>query len=160
MSVPAQILILCGVAVPVVAVALWFAFRRRESPEALERRRRQMLHNDGRIGEAQVTGAGENEIFYEYVIQGVHYSASQDVTSLRDRLPEDLERLIGSAGMKYSIKNPVQSMLICEEWSGLRNPAQNAAAGSADVDLIGHQPKNAAMSQSSVQQRVKRQAAG
>ena len=160
MPVQTQILILCSVAAVIVVAALWLIFRRRETPEARERRRRQTLHATGRIGEAMVTGASENEIYYEYTIRGVQYSTCQDVSALRDRLPEDLGLLAGSAGMKYSTKNPVHSMLICEEWSGLRTPGRVVEIGvSADVNPVGHHPQDAALSEGPVEQRVKRQAA-
>jgi hypothetical protein len=55
-------------------------------------------------------------------VRGVQYTASQDVESLRERLPSDPERLIGVANLKYASNNPANSILICEEWSGLRAP--------------------------------------
>ena len=155
-----QLLILGAAATVVILGALWFIFRRRETPDARERRRRQTLHTTGRIGEAMVTGAGENEIYYEYTIRGVQYSTAQDVSALREGLPQDLGLLVGSAGMKYSTKNPVHSMLVCEEWSGLRTPGRVVEmSASADIDAVGHHPQDAAPSESPVEQRVKRQAA-
>ena len=56
----------------------------------------------------------------------MQYTASQDIGTLRDRLPAEPERLIGVASLKYSPNNPANSILICEDWSGLRAPSQAA----------------------------------
>ena len=45
--------------------------------------------------------------------------------SLRHLLPAEPHPLLGNAGLKYSTRNPANSILICEEWSGLRAPARN-----------------------------------
>jgi hypothetical protein len=74
----------------------------------------------GRLGDALITEATESVIYYTYSIRGVQYTASQDVTALREKLPAEPERLIGVASLKYAPKNPANSILICEEWSGLR----------------------------------------
>jgi len=50
----------------------------------------------------------------------VEYNASQDIAALRDLLPAEPGRLVGMANLKYSPKNPANSILICEDWSGLR----------------------------------------
>lgn len=99
----------------------------------------------------EVTG---DALYYSYSVGGVQYEASQDITALRDLLPAEPERLIGWSGMKYAPNNPANSILICEEWSGLRTPA----ARSADRDGIGHEGQNAALAQGPVQQGVDRQA--
>ena len=65
----------------------------------------------GRLGDALVTEAEENLLYYSYSIRGVQYTASQDVSSLRDRLPEDLGRVVGPATMKYTPANPANSIL-------------------------------------------------
>jgi hypothetical protein len=108
------------IAAALVATAVWLAVRRRETPESLERKRLAALRASGRLGDALVTDVNENELFYTYTMRGIQYSTSQNVSLFRDRLPENLEVLIGSQGMKYSTKNPTDSMLICQEWSGLR----------------------------------------
>lgn len=134
-----QIAILCALAVAVLcALAVWVIRRRALTPEKREQRRRLALHETGRIGDALVTEASEDALFYSYTIRGVQYTASQDVTSLRVMLPTDMERLIGPAGMKYSTSNPANSILICEEWIGLR-------AALAHENPVRHQTHNAAL---------------
>ena|ERR1041385_2269582 len=98
----------------------------RANPEKRERKRRLDLHQHGRLGDALITEATESMLYYSYSVRGVQYEASQDISTLRELLPIEPERLIGAAGLKYSSKNPANSILICEEWSGLRAPSRAA----------------------------------
>jgi hypothetical protein len=50
----------------------------------------------------------------------VDYSACQDVSALTDRIGQDPASMIGSVYVKYHAKNPYNSIVVCEEWSGLR----------------------------------------
>jgi hypothetical protein len=122
MSATAQIAALSGLAVALVMLAITIAFRVHGTPEKRERRRRLTVHRLGRLGDAMITEADETTLYYSYSIRGVQYEASQDVSTLRDRLGAEPDRLIGLASLKYSPKNPANSILICEEWSGLRVP--------------------------------------
>lgn len=83
-------------------------------------RRRLSVNLHGRLGDATITEVQDNTIFYSYSVRGVTYTASQDITQLRPQIPNDLERLIGPASLKYSPGNPANSIIVCEEWSGLR----------------------------------------
>jgi hypothetical protein len=98
----------------------------RANPEKRERKRRLELHLHGRLGDALITEATEKMLYYSYSVAGVQYEASQDVSGLRERLPAEPERLIGPASLKYAPRNPANSILICEEWSGLRVPSRAA----------------------------------
>lgn len=138
-----QIGLWCALATVVLGLTVWLIRRRAATPEKREQKRRLLLQATGRIGDALVTEATEETLYYTYTVRGVQYAASQDVTSLRSLLPAEPERLIGMAGMKYSTKNPANSMLLCEEWSGLRNVS--AVVSSADGNAVGHQPQNAAL---------------
>jgi hypothetical protein len=133
-----------------VAVAiLQRVFRKREDPEAEERRRRFQLNQVGRIVEGLVvelvetpaTAAPEVEqgmfsrhktapvadgagrlrrlIRYSYSISGVTYETAQDVTGLEERLC--LERLAAGqpASVKYDPSNPSNSILVADDWSGI-----------------------------------------
>jgi hypothetical protein len=64
-------------------------------------------------------------LFYSYEIRGVAYTTSQDASEFKHLLPPETSNLIGPTGMKYSSKNPANSILICEEWSGLRPAAHH-----------------------------------
>jgi len=66
-----------------------------------------------------ITEASEDLIHYQYELRGVAYFASQDVSGLRAWLPEEPARLIGAVSVKYDPRNPANSIVLCEEWSGL-----------------------------------------
>jgi hypothetical protein len=120
-----QLTALSGLAVALVALAAWIALQvKQRSPERRERKRRQQVNQRGRLGDAFITEATESTIYYTYSVHGVHYTASQDIVPLRDKLPAEPERLIGVVNMKYAVRNPANSILLCEEWSGLRVPAK------------------------------------
>jgi hypothetical protein len=95
-------------------------------PVKRERKRRLYVHLNGRLGDALITEANETVLYYSYSVRGVQYTASQEVATLRDRLPAEPERLIGPVSFKYWPKNPANSILLCEEWSGLRVPSRAA----------------------------------
>jgi hypothetical protein len=123
MSPAQKIAALAVLGAVLMAVGVWIALRVRQgSPEKRERRRRLFVHQNGRLGDALITEASEALLYYNYSIHGVEYSASQDISALRDRLPAEPGRLVGLANLKYAPKNPANSILICEEWSGLRVP--------------------------------------
>lgn len=103
---------------------------RRERPDAaeLERRRRLQVNRIGRLADGHIVelqnehegGAGAGPLlFYKYRVRGVEYQTAQDVGSLHGRL--DLQRLAAGlpAQVKYDPKNPTNSIVLCEEWSGL-----------------------------------------
>jgi hypothetical protein len=119
-----QLSALSGLAVALVALAVGIALQvKQHGPERRERKRRERLTQRGRLGDAFITEATETTIYYTYSLQGVHYTASQDISMLRDRLPAEPERLIGVVNMKYAVNNPANSILLGEEWNGLRVPA-------------------------------------
>ncbi len=120
MSPIAQIAALSGLAIGLIALAIYIGLRVKGNPEKRERKRRLNISRTGRLGDALITEYSESVIYYSYTVRGVQYTASQDVSSLRDRLPADPERLIGVANMKYATNNPANSILVCEDWSGLR----------------------------------------
>ena len=113
-------MVLVVVAAALMALGLIIIFRIRRTPKDKEMRRRLSVNLHGRLGDATITEVQDNTIFYSYSVGGVAYTASQDITQLRPRIPSDLERLIGPASLKYSPRNPANSIIVCEEWSGLR----------------------------------------
>jgi hypothetical protein len=130
MSAGAQIAILSGLAVALTALAVWIALRVHGTPEKRERRRRLAIHQQGRLAEALITEADDGTLYYSYSVGGVYYTASQDVSALGHLLPGDRNRLVGVSSLKYSPRNPANSILLCEEWSGLRvSVVARASAG-------------------------------
>jgi hypothetical protein len=94
--------------------------RIRRRPKDKEQRRRLMVNLHGRLGDATITEVRDDTVFYSYAVRGVSYTASQDISKLRSHIPTDPDRLVGPASLKYSPGNPANSIIICEEWSGLR----------------------------------------
>ncbi|HEY1756642.1 MAG TPA: hypothetical protein VGG72_14805 [Bryobacteraceae bacterium] len=116
-----QIALLGGVALALVALGAWIALRMaKANPERREKRRRLHVSRIGRLGDALIVEATDSLLYYTYSVHGVEYNASQDIAPLRNLLPAEPGRLIGVANLKYSPKNPANSILLCEEWSGLR----------------------------------------
>jgi len=78
-----------------------------------------MLVARGKMGDATLVEIRDDLIFFSYSVRGVAYTASQDVSALRDHLPRDFSDLIAVA-VKYLPQNPANSIVLAEEWSGLR----------------------------------------
>lgn len=134
-----QIAALAILAVALAALGIWIALRVKNNPEKRERQRRKLLGERGRFGDAVISEVGDGLIYYSYSVQGVHYAASQDVSTLTGYLPAHSDRLIGPSSIKYASNNPGNSILLCEEWSGLRVLARASEAELLGDDAIGHQ---------------------
>jgi hypothetical protein len=89
----------------------------RITPEERERRRRAWLAGIGKLGDARLMEIQETLVFYSYDVRGVEYAASQDVSKLAERVPQDVSH---AASVKYDPRNPANSIVVAEEWSGLR----------------------------------------
>jgi hypothetical protein len=95
----------------------------RVTPEQRERRRRSELTVRGKMGDATLTEVREDLLLYSYGVRGAIYTASQDVSALREHVPRDLSVALGPVVVKYDPKNPANSIVLSEEWSGLRGRA-------------------------------------
>jgi hypothetical protein len=110
------------------AVAIWLAvttirfFRKGVSAEELERQRRLLVNQRGRIGDGLISDIHDGTIYFSYSIHGVDYQATQSVASLGDLIPAEPQRIIGPVMLKYLPRNPANSIVVCETWSGLRKP--------------------------------------
>lgn len=125
----AQLILLAVAATAAALIAIRIVMSMiQRNPEKRERRRRVMLNTNGRLGDGFITDASDTVIYYSYSVHGVQYETSQDVSLLRDKLPEEPQRLIGYTNLKYAMNNPGNSILLCEEWSGLRAPVTLAAS--------------------------------
>jgi hypothetical protein len=130
------------------AAATYGLLRRRESPDELERKRRDFLVLQGRIIDATVIDIsdltpeesgrpnGMQLILYKYEAAGVVYECSQDVTMLRHIVNIYDCRLGFPASVRYDPHNPGNSLIVAEGWSGLRDTANS-------VPLHAHPPKAA-----------------
>jgi hypothetical protein len=127
-----QTLVIGAVSLPIVAGGIFVVLRMRRKPKDKEKLRRLEVNMSGRLGDATITDITDDAIFYEYSVGGLTYTASQDISQLREMIPADSHRLIGRpASLKYSTHNPANSILLCEEWSGLRVGPANQPSGLA-----------------------------
>jgi hypothetical protein len=135
-----------GAAIAAIAMIAYAFFRPAEEPEDAERRRRLHLNQIGRIAEGQVVELAEHPaepfddrkklfasrarplvdarprhlVTYSYAISGVTYHTAQDITGLEGQIR--FERLVAGqpASVKYDPSNPSDSILVADDWSGLR----------------------------------------
>ncbi len=115
-------------AVFVTALVLVVARRwRRKTPEEIERERRLDVNRRGRITHGEIINFVEPEpskpgprlIVYKYDVTGATYEASQDVSALPE-IAAVARRLAGrSTSVKYDPRLTTNSIVVCEEWSGL-----------------------------------------
>jgi hypothetical protein len=121
LNLPPVALGLAALGAVLLGLALWLLGRSRNTPAERERKRRLAVHGQGRVCNASVIDLRDDALHYRYSIAGVEYTASQDISNLRDLLPPDPSVLIGPATLKYLPRNPANSIVLCEEWSGLRS---------------------------------------
>lgn len=129
---------LVSAAAAVVAGATCFLgyrfWKRWNTPAERERRRRLLIHAKGRTTDGTVTDIPDGEsndpalIHYRYLVGGVEYSTAQDVSSLHEAIG-DPHQLLGGVTVKYVPGVPANSIVVCEEWSGLRHPSKMADPG-------------------------------
>lgn len=134
-------------------VAAYLTMRRRPSEEELERERRAQLVRAGRIIDGTImdiagTEHGEGArttdirfIRYKYEIGGVEYECSQDVTALRDRVKAEDLRLSFPCSVRYDVRRPENSIVVAENWSGLRMTARSVTMMQATPP---RKPRNSA----------------
>lgn len=113
------------------------AFRKQPSEEELEQLRRQELVQTGRIIDGTILDISEVDphesgrpngmqlILYKYEIAGVCYECSQEVTSLREYVNIYELRLGFPCSVRYDPHRPINSIVVAEGWSGLRETANS-----------------------------------
>ena len=118
-----------GVGIVVLGVLVWLFIRwRTPSAEEVERRRRERLAATGRICDGVIVDArsltGEDSVsptpevlVYSYRLAGVTYNCAQDVSRLAERVVG--YRLDQPIQIRYDPRNPGNSCLVSESWSGL-----------------------------------------
>jgi hypothetical protein len=113
----------------VLAAAAW-SRSRRKTPDQREHERRMRISEIGRItdgtvidvNEMQTNGSGELQLLiYHYDVAGVSYEASQDVSALRHMVDLHSCRSGLMTSIKYDPSNPGNSIVISENWTGLRH---------------------------------------
>jgi hypothetical protein len=133
-------------AIAALAMIAYAFFRPAVDPYEAERKRRLHLNQIGRIAEGQVVELIEHPpeskqarksffsksahplgdlgprhlVSYSYAISGVTYHTAQDITGLEGQIRFD--RLVAGqpASVKYDTSNPSDSIIVADDWSGLR----------------------------------------
>lgn len=96
---------------------LWL--RSRVPPEEIERRRRQRLSAIGKLGDATLIEVHDTYVVYTYDVRGVAYTASQDISHLKNLVPPEAGLATTPVLVKYDVRNPADSILLAENWNGL-----------------------------------------
>lgn len=133
-----------AIAFSVVAVAglsAYIYFNRKPDPEEVERLRRLFLAQQGRITDATLVDLGLEKhpdpnpipdhvpgaiieeappavLRYQYKVGGVGYESLQDVSLLADHVRHI--RVDLPIQVRYDPKNPGNSIVVAESWTGLR----------------------------------------
>lgn len=140
------LLALGGGSVLAIAMIVYAFARPKVDAEEAERKRRLHLNLIGRIAEGQVVELSEQPpepaeerrgllgsrarpltdarprhmVSYSYSISGVTYHTAQDVTGLESQVRFDRLMAGQQASVKYDPANPSDSILVADDWSGLR----------------------------------------
>lgn len=113
-----------GLAILIILIAAIFiarvALRKNPDPAELERARRLAIHREGKLGDGEIVEVELALITYSYNVAGMEYTASQDTSDLGSALPTNVMNMIGPVRIKFDPRNPANSIVLCEEWSGLR----------------------------------------
>jgi hypothetical protein len=114
---------------PSLRPVLWFIYRKRPTAEELERARRQMLVQSGRIVDGMLLDVREVEaedgrtltmLLFSYRNGGVNYECSQDITDMPGVVDLAQVRAGFPCSIRYQPGNPQNSLVVAEKWSGLR----------------------------------------
>lgn len=134
---PQVIGILAAVGLCIGGAVAWTSMRKKPSEEELERQRRQQLVKAGRIIDGTIMDISDVDpeesgrpdgmqlILYRYEISGVVYECSQDVTYLKDYVNIYNCRLSFPCSVRYDPRCPTNSLIVAENWSGLRDTANS-----------------------------------
>src|SRR5882724_12614737 len=88
------------VAILLMVLGAFVFLSARQTAAQRERRRRLMINRTGRMGDATISDVRDYVLYYSYVVRGVAYTTSQDMSDLKQLLPADSSVLIGPTGMK------------------------------------------------------------
>ena len=126
-----------GVLALLMGLALWLRKRRKSAAER-ERERRLAINQMGRITdgilvEAEAEIADEQTtsglLFYRYNARGLEYSAAQDISGLVHLTPPGICLPGVPIQVKYHPQRPSDSIILCEQWSGLPSGARRSVHG-------------------------------
>lgn len=135
--------------VAAIGFTAYMVTRKRPTAEEIERERRDMLAQIGRItdgtimdtmvgevnsadsaGPAEDTLTAPRIIVYNYRIAGVTYECAQDVTTLAEQVRGIRSDL--PIQVRYAPHNPGNSIVVADSWSGLRLMADHPHTVAAE----------------------------
>jgi len=131
------------VAVLLVAAVVWLVVvSSRPTAFEIERRRREELALKGRITDGVIldartltnqdsVSATPEVLVYSYSLAGLTYNCAQDVSSLPERVAGF--RIDQSVQVRYDPRNPGNSILVSESWSGLWIPQERPSLEKQDA---------------------------
>jgi hypothetical protein len=117
-------------------IVVYLAMRKRPTEDEIERERRLLLVQGGRIidgtlldiTDVEASESGRDHdmrlILYKYEVAGVVYECSQDITTLQDSIDQKKCRPGFPASIRYDTRRPENSIIVAEQWSGLRESAR------------------------------------
>ena len=118
-----------------LVVGLWLLLRKGPTADERERARRQFLSRSGRVVDGMLLDICEVEaaakfkngpgrtltmLLYNYRIGGVNYESSQDITDLLSLVDAAQVRAGFPCSARYQPGNPQNSIVVAEEWTGMR----------------------------------------
>lgn len=129
-SSPHLAVILMAAAAVVLFMALGIILlsrRRRKTPEELERLRRLAINRRGRVTYGQIVDMlepqpgrqGARLVVFKYEVASVKYEAAQDIHALPGVVVQVRQATGQMVRVKYMVDRPGDSIIACEEWSGL-----------------------------------------
>jgi len=116
--------------VGMTAGAVFYLRRKKPTEEELERARRKMLSQSGRLVDGMLLDIREmtlddgrplTMLEYKYRSAGVDYECSQDVTALLSVVDPSQVRAGFPCTVRYQPGNPQNSIVLAESWTGLRS---------------------------------------
>ncbi len=129
-------------------VVVWWGLTHRKSADEKERERRQYLAFHGRIIDGSVLDWSEQPnstdlgtLHYRYYIAGVSYECAQDISFLKGTASIDATSFGRPAFVRYDPKNPANSIILAETWSGLQQSSRVLVLDAIDAaSALSHPP--------------------
>jgi len=124
----------------------WYFIRKRPTPDEIERLRRKELAESGRLVDGMLLDVREivtddgrtlTMLEYNYRIGGADYECSQDITAITGVAGPAQTQAGFPCSVRYQPGSPQNSIVVAEEWSGLRSgwPPPPALANHKDPEL-------------------------
>jgi hypothetical protein len=122
--------------------AFWWFRRRRPTADEIERARRLNLAIAGRVVDGMLLDVRElpveegrtlTMLEYSYRIGGVEYECSQDITAMSEVVDPAEVRAGFPCSVRYLPGSPQNSIVVAEEWSGLRVALSELSASAHPV---------------------------